>query len=166
MKLTGAAILVSRGMKALQAAPAAYPYRSAASDSACSTAGSVITVSDREFLVAIPDAWLGRWETTYYQGPDGVDSGSPVPWEFSATAIRTPRGDFAIRSTKEQLEDGQSVLELSLSGCSARLNIASHGQPPGWWLTWLDNGEALGRYFLSRHLPRVGSVHQIRGQPG
>src|SRR5260370_36128484 len=29
MKLTGAAILVSRGMKALQAAPAAYPYRSA-----------------------------------------------------------------------------------------------------------------------------------------
>jgi hypothetical protein len=31
MKLTGAAILVSRGMKVLQAAPAAYPYRSASS---------------------------------------------------------------------------------------------------------------------------------------
>jgi hypothetical protein len=30
MKLTGAAILVSRGMKVLQAAPAAYPYRSRA----------------------------------------------------------------------------------------------------------------------------------------
>jgi hypothetical protein len=30
MKLTGAAILVSRGMKVLQAAPAAFPYRSAA----------------------------------------------------------------------------------------------------------------------------------------
>jgi hypothetical protein len=30
MKLTGAAILVSRGMKVLQAAPAAYPFRSAA----------------------------------------------------------------------------------------------------------------------------------------
>src|SRR4051812_40679321 len=30
MKLTGAAILVSRGMKVLQAAPAAYPYRSPA----------------------------------------------------------------------------------------------------------------------------------------
>jgi hypothetical protein len=29
MKLTGAAILVSRGIKVLQAAPAAYPYRSA-----------------------------------------------------------------------------------------------------------------------------------------
>src|SRR5919201_1156410 len=28
MKLTGAAILVSRGMKVLQAVPAAYPYRS------------------------------------------------------------------------------------------------------------------------------------------
>ena len=27
MKLTGAALLVSRGMKVLQAAPAAYPYR-------------------------------------------------------------------------------------------------------------------------------------------
>ena len=27
MKLTGAAILVLRGMKVLQAAPAAYPYR-------------------------------------------------------------------------------------------------------------------------------------------
>jgi len=33
MKLTGAAILVSRGMKFLQAAPAAYPYRSAARQS-------------------------------------------------------------------------------------------------------------------------------------
>jgi hypothetical protein len=30
MKLTGAAIPESRDMKALQAAPAAYPYRSAA----------------------------------------------------------------------------------------------------------------------------------------
>jgi hypothetical protein len=30
MKLTGAAILVSRGKKVLQAAPAAYPYRYAA----------------------------------------------------------------------------------------------------------------------------------------
>src|SRR5438874_2904736 len=30
MKLTGAAILVSRGMKVLQAASAAYPYRSPA----------------------------------------------------------------------------------------------------------------------------------------
>src|SRR5436305_13602046 len=30
MKLTGAAILVSRGMKVLRAAPAAYPYRSEA----------------------------------------------------------------------------------------------------------------------------------------
>jgi hypothetical protein len=29
MKLTGDAILISRGMKVLQAAPAAYPYRSA-----------------------------------------------------------------------------------------------------------------------------------------
>jgi hypothetical protein len=28
MKLTGAATLVSRGMKVLQAAPAAYPFRS------------------------------------------------------------------------------------------------------------------------------------------
>ncbi len=35
MKLTGAAILVSRGMKVLQAAPAAYPYRSAAEGSGC-----------------------------------------------------------------------------------------------------------------------------------
>jgi hypothetical protein len=32
MKLTGAAILVSRGIKLLQAAPAAYPFRSAAED--------------------------------------------------------------------------------------------------------------------------------------
>jgi hypothetical protein len=30
MKLTGAAILVLRGMKVLQAGPAAYPYRYAA----------------------------------------------------------------------------------------------------------------------------------------
>jgi hypothetical protein len=32
MKLTGAAILVSRGTKFLQAAPAAYPYRYAATN--------------------------------------------------------------------------------------------------------------------------------------
>jgi hypothetical protein len=32
MKLTGAAILASRGMKVLQAVPAAYPYRSAAEE--------------------------------------------------------------------------------------------------------------------------------------
>src|SRR5438105_2542016 len=36
LKLTGAAILVSRGMKVLQAAPAAYPYRSAALKGRCS----------------------------------------------------------------------------------------------------------------------------------
>jgi hypothetical protein len=35
MKLTGAAILVSRSMKVLQAAPAAYPYRSAGGIEAC-----------------------------------------------------------------------------------------------------------------------------------
>jgi hypothetical protein len=35
MKLTGAAILVSRGMKVLQAAPAAYPYRSAKGGCLC-----------------------------------------------------------------------------------------------------------------------------------
>jgi hypothetical protein len=39
MKLTGAAILVSRGMKVLQAAPAAYPYRSAASAGQCKKCG-------------------------------------------------------------------------------------------------------------------------------
>jgi len=33
MKLTGAAVLVSRGIKVLQAAPAAYPYRSLAEPS-------------------------------------------------------------------------------------------------------------------------------------
>ena len=32
LQLTGAAILVSRGIKVLQAAPAAYPYRSAAGE--------------------------------------------------------------------------------------------------------------------------------------
>src|SRR5438105_15006396 len=37
MKLTGAAMLVSRGMKVLQAAPAAYPYRSASRRSAVRT---------------------------------------------------------------------------------------------------------------------------------
>jgi len=35
MKPTGAAILVSRGMKVFQAAPAAYPYRSAAGVQSC-----------------------------------------------------------------------------------------------------------------------------------
>jgi len=38
MKLTGAAILVSRGMKVLQAAPAAYPFRSANVDTELSAA--------------------------------------------------------------------------------------------------------------------------------
>jgi hypothetical protein len=35
LKLTGAAILVSRGVKFLQAAPAAYPYRYASKDNPC-----------------------------------------------------------------------------------------------------------------------------------
>ena len=39
MKLTGAAILVSRGMKVLQAAPAAYLYRSAAKEIVMNLAG-------------------------------------------------------------------------------------------------------------------------------
>jgi hypothetical protein len=47
MKLTGAAILVSCGMKDLLAAPAAYPYRSARGGL------SVVTVDGIE-------AWLGR----------------------------------------------------------------------------------------------------------
>jgi hypothetical protein len=40
MKLTGAAILVSRGMKVLQAAPAAYPYRSALGSFSCCKNGT------------------------------------------------------------------------------------------------------------------------------
>lgn len=44
MKLTGAAILVSRGMKVLHAAPAAYPYRSAA----------------EAHGMAVPDDWTAR----------------------------------------------------------------------------------------------------------
>jgi uncharacterized protein (TIGR03067 family) len=43
MKLTGAAILVSRGMKFLQAAPAAYPYRSAAENTFFFMEGSMKT---------------------------------------------------------------------------------------------------------------------------
>jgi hypothetical protein len=41
MKLTGAAILVSRGMKVLQAAPAAYPYRSAAKGESYDCKGTI-----------------------------------------------------------------------------------------------------------------------------
>src|SRR4051812_27000356 len=41
MKLTGAAILVSRGMKVLQAAPAAYPYRSATEDAGVENAAAL-----------------------------------------------------------------------------------------------------------------------------
>ena len=45
MKLTGAAILVSRGMKVLQAAPAAYPYRSAREGRGQTTVYNFVTAS-------------------------------------------------------------------------------------------------------------------------
>src|SRR5262249_26192366 len=48
MKLTGAAILVSRGTMVLQAAPAAYPYRSAA--------------WEVDVATAFAPVWKGRYE--------------------------------------------------------------------------------------------------------
>src|SRR4051794_20704877 len=61
MKLTGAAILVSRGMKVLQAAPAAYPYRSAAEGfrrwQRLATASTLLTIT---LLVEEDAATAGR----------------------------------------------------------------------------------------------------------
>jgi hypothetical protein len=57
MKLTGAAILVSRGMKILQAAPAAYPYRSAAE-------GRNVTATRRYAIQHDPDAVFAAGVTT------------------------------------------------------------------------------------------------------
>src|SRR5262245_55903220 len=51
MKLTGAAMLVSRGMKVFQAAPAAYPYRSAALGRAWDATGNSVLARGRGALL-------------------------------------------------------------------------------------------------------------------
>ena len=65
MKLTGAAILVLRGMQVLQAAPAAYPYRSqgeptggAMLEERLPPADAVYRVEDIKIL-PIPDTFFG-----------------------------------------------------------------------------------------------------------
>src|SRR4051794_23578435 len=52
MKLTGAAILISRGMKVLQAAPAAYPYRSG--KSAERQFGFALTLREVQNIADVP----------------------------------------------------------------------------------------------------------------
>jgi hypothetical protein len=54
MKLTGAAILVSRGMKVLQAVPAAYPYRSASESIHRMTAESFAMAWGADSLIRLP----------------------------------------------------------------------------------------------------------------
>jgi hypothetical protein len=52
MKPTGAAILVSRGMNVLQAAPAAYPYRSTSGDASVADIQNITSAT----FVAMPEA--------------------------------------------------------------------------------------------------------------
>src|SRR5688500_11897768 len=78
MKLTGAAILVSRGMKLLQAAPAAYPYRSAAEGvgpgAVLKQKGKTMATAEealqkmREICLALPDTREGGHfgQTAFY----------------------------------------------------------------------------------------------------
>src|ERR1017187_10004709 len=61
MKLTGAAILVSRGMKVLQAAPAAYPYRSAALPWTPSIVFSLSVIASLDVLTAA--VWRSCWSS-------------------------------------------------------------------------------------------------------
>src|ERR1700677_4743883 len=59
MKLTGAAILVSRGVKVLQAAPAAYPYRSAAKNDNSSV--RIVTNEFRNMWICIQHIDFCHW---------------------------------------------------------------------------------------------------------
>jgi hypothetical protein len=54
MKLTGAAILISRGMTVLHAAPAAYPYRSAVEGAAMSAGHTFLGQFAGDILVRCP----------------------------------------------------------------------------------------------------------------
>jgi hypothetical protein len=63
MKLTGAAISVSRGIEVLQAAPAAYPYRSAARFSMYNVRRLADALAPHGFFVAVEaemEAWFLR----------------------------------------------------------------------------------------------------------
>src|SRR5437899_1340677 len=70
MKLTGAAILVSRGMKVLQAAPAAYPYRSA---------------TNRRCLMEHLDKQMRQWSTRLR---DDLRIGPPESNQLATTITR------------------------------------------------------------------------------
>jgi predicted RNA-binding Zn-ribbon protein involved in translation (DUF1610 family) len=86
MKLTGAAILVSRGMKFLQAAPAAYPYRSA-------NGGAVNRKALKDLVHSTPPRCLRRFRATQVRLPAAWGQGVAMRWDVGvAWEVACPCG--------------------------------------------------------------------------
>jgi predicted DNA-binding protein (MmcQ/YjbR family) len=87
MKLTGAAILVSRGTKVLQAAPAVYPYRSTSEGAQVASADDLtpdpLLVRVRSACLALPGvAESVAWDNPVFRvaGRPFAGFGMVVPW--------------------------------------------------------------------------------------
>ena len=128
MKLTGAAILVSRGVKVLPAAPAAYPYRSAAIT--ISSEGRAMyrtTGLGLMRLLAIALTWCGVAGTVSAQDDDGSTRFRDLPkgWAVEKTVLVSPR-DLAAMNKKF---GGQIVrianTYLSVDKQSLQVNVIS-----------------------------------------
>jgi|ERR1051325_5357938 hypothetical protein len=94
MKLTGAAMLVSRGMTVLQAAPAAYPYRYASKDAAVSFDVFLQRFTNGESAQVERRPVRDVLRTATYRGPDAfgfyvVAFPDGVEVEFSAKGLES-----------------------------------------------------------------------------
>jgi hypothetical protein len=161
MKLTGAAILVSRGIKVLQAAPAAYPYRSAARLEGCMSRKQLVAGL---LLVAVVGAnlavWLWRpWDRPWNQsGGQVVAIEGSLPRQFRirevlrGTGLRTGdilglEPDRATTCTVvcvNQTDKHIDALEFTYSGPALEFRLPGFG--PGYNLvTAMPQGVGLDR---------------------
>ena len=101
MKLTGAAILVSRVMKALQAAPAAYPYRSAAEND---KAARSVVYQYRQCLF--------QREVSMFRRGSVIVFAAPLLWTFAALAAQDSPND----KDKKSLQGKWEIHELYEGG--------------------------------------------------
>lgn len=96
MKLPGAAILVLRGMKVLQAAPAAYPYRSAAE-------GFRVSEYLPALESAISDVGYWTWWTGNLPATFQVEFGGTQLWNPPSGEGQPPSSRIALRFRNPRL---------------------------------------------------------------
>lgn len=151
MKLTGAAILVSRGMKVLQAAPAAYPYRSAAQFPARNRlimlydtffpwqAESINVSHDEEqpcWLVTVCAPCAVLVHRVFDKQPDSASL-----WDILLEATRFPQvGDFR-RPTilRVKPNQGWEALEPRLQELGIAIDTCTELEPVDGWGETVDS---------------------------